>query len=327
MKRRHVLCGILGLAIVLAFPLTASAQGAGRPLSVVGLLDAGERLEWWAAFRQQIRELGYVEGQTVAFEGRFAAGSYERLPTMAQELVRLKVSVIVTSGSVAAEVAKRVTSAVPIVLATGDDPVSAGLVASLARPGGNITGVTSISTGLTGKRFQVLREIFPKLSRLAVLWHRDNAASARQVQELKSDARAAKVALQVLGVKSSDEFPAAFSAMTQERARAVFVISDPFLFDERRRLAELTLEHRLPSMHGPSEYVEAGGLLSYAPSYPDLFRRAAIYVDKILKGAKPGDLPIEQPTTFELVINLKTAKALGVTMPRALLLRANRVIE
>jgi len=327
MKRRHALCGVLGLAIVLASPLTAGAQGAGRPLSVIGLLDAGERLEWWAAFRQQLRELGYVEGQTVAFEQRFAGGSYERLPTMAQELVRLKVSVIVTSGSVAAEVAKRVTNAVPIVLATGDDPVSAGLVASLARPGGNITGVTSISTGLTRKRFQVLRETFPKLSRLAVLWHRNNEASARALQELEPAARTAKVVLQVMGVKSADEFPAAFSAMTHERARAVFVISDPFLFNERRRLAELALEHRLPSIHGPSEYVEAGGLLSYAPSYLDLFRRAAIYVDKILKGAKPADLPIEQPTTFELVINLKTAKALGVTMPRALLLRANRVIE
>ena len=327
MERRHALGGVLGLAIVLASPLTASAQGAGRPLSVIGLLDAGERLEWWAAFRRQIRELGYVEGQTVAFEQRFAGGSYERLPTMAQELVRLKVSVIVTSGSAAAEVAKRVTSSVPIVLATGDDPVGAGLVASFARPGGNITGVTSISTGLTGKRLQVLRESFPKLSRLAALWHRDNASSARQVQELQSAARAAKVALQVLGVKTVDEFPAAFSAMTQERAQAVFVISDPFVFNERRRLAELTLKHRLPSMHGPSEYVDAGGLIAYAPSYPDLFRRAAIYVDKILKGAKPADLPIEQPTTFDLVINLKTAKALGVTMPRALLLRANRAIE
>ena len=327
MKRWRALCGVLGLTVVLASPLTASAQGAGRPLSVIGLLDAGERLEWWAAFRQQIGELGYVEGKTVAFEQRFAGGSYERLPTMAQELVRLKVSVIVTSGSAAAEVAKRVTSSVPIVLATGDDPVGAGLVASFARPGGNITGVTSISTGLTGKRLQILRESFPKLSRLAALWHRDNAASARQVQELQSAARAAKVALQVLGVKSSDEFPAAFSAMTQERAQAVFVISDPFVFNERRRLAELTLEHRLPSMHGPSEYVDAGGLISYAPSYLDLFRRAAIYVDKILKGAKPADLPIEQPITFDLVINLKTAKALGVTMPRALLLRANRVIE
>lgn len=326
MKRRQALFGIVGCAMTWSLARAASGQvPAIRP--VIGLLDAGERLEWWVAFRQQLRELGYVEGQNVAIEARYAAGTYDRLPTLAEELVRLKVSVIVTSGSVATQVAKRTTSVIPIVMSAGSDPVAESLVATLAHPGGNVTGVTSIAAGLTGKRFEILREVLPRMSRLAVLWHRNNATSAYAVRELEAAARTSKVALHVVGVKSPDELPGAFTAVAQHRARALVVIADPLFFSERRRLAELALEHRLPSMHGPSEYVEAGGLLSYGPSYPHLFRRAAVYVDRIVKGAKPGDLPIEQPTTFELVINLKTAKTLGVTIPRALLLRADRVIE
>jgi putative ABC transport system substrate-binding protein len=318
-NRRRALFAIVSLGLELSAAPESSAQPTGKA-AVVGLLDAGERLEWWAVFRQELRDLGYVEAQNVAFQGRFAGGRFEQLPALAQELVRLKVAVIVTSGTVAAQAAKQATSTIPIVMATGTEETM-----SLARPGANVTGVTSLSTGLTGKRFELVQEVVPKISRLAVLWHRGGTVLA--LRELEAAARSSKVALQVLGVQTADEFAGAFSAMTKERARAVFVIADPMLFSERQRISDLAIKHRLPSIHGPSEYVEAGGLLSYGPSYPDLFRRAAVYVDKILKGAKPGDLPIEQPTKFELVVNLKTARTLGVTIPRSILLRAARVIE
>ena len=221
----------------------------------------------------------------------------------------------------------RATSAIPIVTATGDDPVNAGLVASLGRPGGNVTGVTSLGTGLIGKRFEVLAEVIPKLSRLAVLWDMNNPTAPPALRELEAVAQPAKVNVQRMGVKSGEEIADAFAAMTRERAQAVFVISDPMLYSERRRLAELALKHRLPSIHSAPDYVEAGGLFSYGPSYSDLFRHAAVYVDKILKGATPGELPIEQPTHVALVVNLQTAKALGVRIPPPILLRAERVIE
>ena len=198
---------------------------------------------------------------------------------------------------------------------------------SLARPGGNITGVTSLNAQVMGKRFEQFREALPKITRLAVLWHRENAASAIQVREIETAARSSKVTMQSVAVKTVDELPQAFVTMTHERATGVFVVSGPSFFSERQRLAELALKHRLPSMYSQSEFVDVGGLLSYGPSYPGLFRQAAHYVDKILKGANPGDLPIEQPTTFELVINLKTARALGVTLPNQTLLRADRSIQ
>jgi len=284
-------------------------------------------LEWWAAFRERLRDLGYVEGRNVAFEPRYARGNFDRLPGLAEDLVRLKVTAIVTSGRVATQAAMRATSAIPIVTATGDDPVNAGLVASLGRPGGNVTGVTSLGTGLIGKRFEVLAEVIPKLSRLAVLWDMNNPTAPPALRELEAVAQPAKVNVQRMGVKSGEEIADAFAAMTRERAQAVFVISDPMLYSERRRLAELALKHRLPSIHSAPDYVEAGGLFSYGPSYSDLFRRAAVYVDKILKGATPGELPIEQPTHVALVVNLQTAKALGVRIPPPILLRAERVIE
>jgi len=284
-------------------------------------------LEWWAAFRERLRDLGYVEGRNVAFEPRYARGNFDRLPGLAEDLVRLKVTAIVTSGRVATQAAMRATSAIPIVTATGDDPVNAGLVASLGRPGGNVTGVTSLGTGLIGKRFEVLAEVIPKLSRLAVLWDMNNPTAPPALRELEAVAQPAKVNVQRMGVKNGEEIADAFAAMTRERAQAVFVISDPMLYSERRRLAELALKHRLPSIHSAPDYVEAGGLFSYGPSYSDLFRRAAVYVDKILKGATPGELPIEQPTHVALVVNLQTAKALGVRIPPPILLRAERVIE
>jgi ABC-type uncharacterized transport system substrate-binding protein len=326
MNRRRVVCVLLALGLGWSATRESRAQASAK-IPAIGLLDAGQRLEWWAVFRQQMHDLGYVEGRTVAFEERFASGKFERLPALARELVNLKVAVIVTSGTVTAQDAQRATRTIPIVMATGDDPVQGGLVKSLARPGGNVTGVTSLNAQVMGKRFEQFHEAFPMITRLAVLWDRNNGASVPQVREIETVARAAKVAVQSLGVKGAGEFAQAFVAMTNDRAGGVLVVSGPSFFSERQRLAELALKHRLPSMYAQAEYVEAGGLLSYGPSYTGLFRQAAHYVDKILKGAVPGDLPIEQPTTFELVINLKTARALGITLPSQTLLRADRSIQ
>jgi len=305
----------------------ASSAQPSTKAPVIGLLDAGERFEWWAAFKQQLRDLGYVEGRTIAFEARYAAGKAERLPALAKELAQLNVRVIVTGGSVATRAVIAATTTIPIVTATGDDPVAAGYAASLARPGGNVTGMTSISDDLDAKRLEILKEVMPRLTRLALLWRTDNPVSGRRAHAVEPVARSMKLDLRRFALKSGDELPTAFAAIAQERTEAVFVIAGPQLFVDRERLAALALKHRLPSIHTQSEYVDAGGLLSYGPSYPELFRRAAVYVDKILKGAKPGDLPIEQPTQVSLVVNLKTAHALGMSIPRSVLLRAERVIE
>jgi putative ABC transport system substrate-binding protein len=326
MKRRHVLSGAVTFALAFLLPTGLSAQPNIRKI-VIGLLDAGERLEGWDAFRQQLRELGYVEGRNVNFEQRFAKGRAEALPALANELVQLKVAVIVTTASAAAAAAARATRKIPIVMATGGDQVSRGLAASLARPGGNVTGVTSLTSDLMGKRFDLLREVAPKSSRLAALWHSDNTASMTSVRELEGSAARARVAFQSFPVREGVDLADAFSAMTRERIDAIVVVNGPLFYTERRRIAELALKHKLPAIYGAAEYVEAGGLLAYGPSYPDLFRRAAIYVDKILKGANPANLPIEQPTTFELVINGNTARALGLVIPPSMLARANRVIQ
>ena len=321
--RRQFLLASLALGVA---PETRLAQAvAGAP--AIGLLDAGERLDWWAALRKRLGELGYVEGQDVSYEARFARGNLDRLPALAQELVRLRVAVIVTSGNAAALEARRATHKIPIVTATGADHVTHGLAVSFARPGRNVTGMTSIANDLTRKRFDLLREILPGMSRLAVLWHSENLGSAGAISELESATESAKVALQNLGITTATEIAEAFPAATGAHADAMFVVAGPLLFSERRRIAELALKNRLPTMHGPSEYVEAGGLVSYAPNYADLFRNAASYVDRILKGAKPGELAIQRPTNFELAVNMKTARALGVKIPQSLLLRASRVIE
>jgi len=263
-----------------------------------------------------LRELGYLEGQAVAFEPQWGNGHVDRLPGLAAELISAKVAIIVTGGSEAALAAKRATSAIPIVMATGADPVGLGLVESLARPGGNVTGVTSIQTEVSAKRLELLKQLVPRASRVAILWDADNHASALIVRDTEAGARPLGISLQSAGVRSPKDVDT-----------AVILVSGPALMSDRRRIADLAVGHRLPMIVGSREYAEAGGLLSYGTDYPDLFRRAAAYVDKILKGAKPADLPIEQPTKFELVINLKTAKALGLTIPRALLLRADDVIQ
>jgi putative ABC transport system substrate-binding protein len=323
MNRRDTLLALLALV---ATPHFAKAQQAGK-IPIVGLLEAGNRLELWAAFRQQLRELGYVDGRNVRFESRSAQGAPDLLPAMAQDLVRLKVAVIVTSGSAAALIAKRATAKIPIVMATGTDQVSLGLAASLARPGGNVTGLSTLTSELTSKRFELLREILPKSSRIAVLWHTDNAASMASVRDLEHAASISRIAFQSAGITSAEDLAEVFSAMTRERAEAMVVVQSPLTFDERRNIAELALKHRMPGVFGASEYVDAGGLASYAPNYSDLFRHAAVYVDKILKGAKPSDLSIEQPTKFELVINLKTAKSLGLAFPQSIMLQADEVIR
>jgi len=312
----------------LGAPLAALGQQAAGKVALIGLLDfstpdAG-RLNWWQAFRQGLRELGYVEGQNIRFEARWAQGRLDRLPGLAAELVRLPVDVIVTGGGEAARAAKQATSTIPIVMASGGDPVKLGVVESLARPGGNVTGVTSLSSQLIAKRVELLGELLPKVSRVAILW--DETPNSRiSVQELDAAGRTLGIGVHPVGVRGPNDFARAFSETTGERA--LIVVASPVLFTERKRIADLALKHRLPTAVGGREYAEAGGLFPYAVSYPELFQRAAGYVDKILRGAKPADLPVEQPTTFEMVMNLKTAKALGVTIPQSLLQRANHLIE
>jgi ABC-type uncharacterized transport system substrate-binding protein len=308
------------------------AQQAGRVYRI-GLLDYSSaesgRLEWWAAFRERLRELGYVEGRNVMFEPRWGHGNRERLQTAAAELVSLKVDVIVTATGIASLVAKQATSTIPIVMATGPDPIGSGLVASLARPGGNVTGLTSISVELSGKRLELVRMILPRVSRVAVLWSETSTRTGRSrfVTDAEVAAQPLGMVVQAVGVRESAELDRAFLRMTRDGAEAVLIAPDGIFFTHRKRLATLAVNHRLASIVASREYVEAGGLASYGTDFPDLFRRAAEYVDRVVKGTKPGDLPIEQPRRFELAVNLKTAKALGLTIPDSVLLRADRVIR
>jgi putative ABC transport system substrate-binding protein len=277
--------------------------------------------------RQRLRELGYLEGQNIAFESRFGEGKPDRLSGLAAELVGLKVDVIVTSGTPASLAAKQATRTIPIVMAQLADPVGAGLVASLARPGGNVTGLTTQDADLGGKRLELLLEVVPKVSRLALLIDETNPGTVLIVKGTQAAARSVGVQLQSLGVRDPGELDRAFSAMKEARADALIVESSSMLFTSRTRLADLALKNRLPTVFAQREYAEAGGLMAYAADFSDLFRRAATFVDKILKGAKPADLPIEQPTKFDFVINLKTANALGLTIPQSILLRSDKVVQ
>jgi ABC-type uncharacterized transport system substrate-binding protein len=327
-SRRAFICTLVGG--VLAAPLTVEAQQAGKVYRI-GLLDYSApepgRQAWWNAFRQRMRELGYVEGKNITFEARSAQGDDDRLPKLAAELVGLKVDVIVTVGGNSASAAKRATSTIPIVMATGSDPVALGVVASFPHPGGNITGMSSLNSELAAKRLEFLMIVAPPASRIGILWDTTGPASRLGAQEAEAAAKAAKLSVHSVPVGSAAEIEAAFTTLVRGRVGALSIIPSPMFFSHRKQLAELAMKHRLPTVVGPREYVEAGGLIGYAADFPELFRRAAVYVDKILKGAKPGDLPIEQPTKFELVINLKTAKALGLTSPQSLLLRADQVIQ
>ncbi len=314
-----------GLASSLTAPLAAGAQ-AGK-MWRIGVLFGSPAASWIEALRQGLRELGYVEGQTVVIDWRSAEGRYDRLPDLAGELVRLRVDVLVAHPTIAVRAAKHATTTIPIVIPASADPVGAGLIASLARPGGNITGSTFISAEISGKRLELLKEVAPEAFRVAVLANPANPATALQLKEAQVAARALSVMLQVLEVRTPSDFDGAFSALTRSRAGALLVIDDPMLGSHRSRIVDSVAKHRLPAVYGWRDWVDTGGLMSYGANVDEMFRRAALYVDKILKGARPADLPVEQPTRFELVINLKTAKALGLTIPRSLLLRADQIIE
>ena len=327
---------LIGLAVVLAVSLilvplaTAAAQHSER-VPRVGVLhprtrsDASPQTD---AFLHGLRELGWVEGKNVVIEYRWAEGRSDRLPDLAAELVRLKVDVIFAGNTSVAVAAKNATGAIPIVMATGGDPVGLGLVASLARPGGNVTGLSfSVGMETVGKGLELLKETVPHLRRVAVLSNPDNPAQALAIQNLKVSARSVRVQLQLLEARGPNEFDSAFAAMARARADALFVMLDPFFGIHRAQLQDLAAKNRLPAMYGAREYTEAGGLMSYGSDFRDNFRRAATYVDKILKGAKPADLPVEQPTKWEFVVNLKTAKALGLTIPQSVLQRADEVIQ
>jgi putative tryptophan/tyrosine transport system substrate-binding protein len=280
------------------------------------------------AFRLGLRELGYVEGKNIVIEYRHAEGKLDRLSALAAELVRLKVDVIVTGGGGGAtRAAKEATKTIPIVMAGDVDPVGQGSVTSLARPGGNITGLSTLTPEISGKRLELLKEIVPKLSRVAVLGTSTGPSTARLLQEVEPVAGAFGVKLQFLDIRSAKDIETAFRAATKGRAEGILVLTGPVINAQRKQIADLAAKSRLPAIYPFPEYVDAGGLMSYSASIADLYRRAAIYVDKILKGAKPADLPVEQPTKFELVINLKTAKQIGVTIPQSVLYRADRVIR
>ena len=323
---RAALAAALALSL-LAAPLVAPGQQPRGKTARVGFLHFVSSPLLDEAFQEGLRELGYVEGQNIVIEYRSADGKDERLPGLAAELVRLKVDVIVSASPPATEAAKRATSTVPIVFALSGDPVAAGLVASLARPGGNITGLATISGEVVGKQLELLKRVAPKVSRVAVLQNPSNPGHALTLPQAEGAARALGVQLQVLKARTPSEIEVAFAAMRSQRADGALVLRDAMFREQRAQIVALAAKSRLPAVYGLREEAEAGGLMAYGASVPQLFRRAATYVDKILKGAKPADLPVEQPTKFELVINLKTAKALGLTIPPSLLGQADQVIQ
>ena len=326
MNRRVFIASIAGG--LLAAPLAAEAQQAGK-LPRVGFLlglSPGPSREV-DAFQRGLRELGYIEGQNIAIDYRYAGGQVERLPELAAELVRLNPDVIVAPYTPPALAAKHATSMIPIVFAGVADAVGAGLIANLGRPGGNITGLTSTGAELGGKRLELLKQVISKASRVAVLYNPADQSNVLVLKQLQEPAPNLGLTLQPFAVREPDHFEGAFSAMAQERTHAMFGVPGVLTDKHKEALVGLAAKHRLPTMWGLRQFVEAGGLMSYAANFYDQIQQSAVYVDKILKGAKPGDLPVEQPTKFELVINLKTAKALGLTIPPSLLARADQVIE
>jgi len=326
--KRVPLIVTLALSILLA-PLGADAQQPGKAsrigyLGNSSLVIASHLVD---GFRQGLRELGYVEGRDIAIEYRWAEGRLDRLPDLANELVRLKVDVIVASATPGGLAAKQATATIPIVIVGFGSPVEVGLVGSLARPGGNVTGVSLLNTELSAKGLQLLKEALPKVSRVAVLWNSLNPQNALTLKETQVAAAALGVTLQPLAVRGPEDLQSALAATTRERAGALIVVPDPMLFSNRTSIIRFAATNRLPAMYWAREYVEDGGLMSYGANLYEHFRRAATYVDKILKGAKPADLPVEQPTKFELIVNLKTAKALRLTIPQSVLIRADEVIQ
>lgn len=315
---------VLVLAVLIA-PPPANAQPPAKVVTI-GILA----IEAWPpidSFREALRDFGYIEGQNVRFEHRYAEGRNQRFRELAEDLVALKVDLILTWGTEAALEAKRATRTIPIVMGAIGDPIGPGVVSNLARPGGNITGLSALAGELEGKRLELLREVVPSLSHVAAIGNPTNRYTRGALHHAQRTAETLKLTLRVHEAHDATTLDNALDSLIRERPHALLVIADPFLASQRRRLAQFALKARLPSAYTYREHAEAGGLIAYTPNYHDLFRRAAGYVDKILKGAKPGDLPIEQPTKFDLVINLKTAKALGVTLAPSLRMRADQVIE
>ena len=325
--RRRDFVTLLGGAVA-GWPLSTRAQQSAKP-PIIGFLSpnsASNQSQWTAAFVRRLHELGWIEGSTVAIEYRWVEGHAERLSAFADELVRLKVSVIVTGSTLPTIAAKRATLVIPIVFVASGDPVGSGLVASLARPGGNVTGLSIQSVDTVSKQVELLRDVVPNLHRLAVLANESNPMNRRQAEEVQAAAHAPGFEVAPLDVRRADDIAPAFAAL-DSHADALYVTADPLLTSNANAISALALKARLPDMYSFREEVVAGGLLSYGASFPDLFRRAAELVDKILRGAKPADIPVEQPTKFDLVINLKTAKALGLTVPHSILVLADEVIE
>ena len=327
--RKVGVLSIVFVTLLLAVAVIAVAQQP-KKISRIGFLSAtslsiiSSRIE---AFRQGLRELGYVEGKNIVIEWRSTEGKADLLPALAAELVHLKVDIIVAAGSSATRAAKEATTTIPIVMTQDTDPIGTGVVASLARPGGNITGLSTLAPEVSGKRLELLKEIIPKLSRVAVLGTSTRPGNAQSLKEVELAAGAFKVQVQYLDILDVKDIETAFRAATKGRADTVLVLQSPIFFSQRKQIADLAIKNRLAAIYPQTEYTEAGGLMDYGANTPDLFRRAATYVDKVLKGAKPADLPVEQPTKFDLVINLKTAKQIGLTIPPNVLARADRVIK
>ncbi len=331
MTRRRLLLALFALAACLGLFGLPSAADAQQPASQrrVGVILVGFSPESKNAqqFRQGLQDAGYVEGRDVVIEWRYANGEYAQAPELIADLIQSKVDVIVVDSTVTAQVAKRASSTIPIVMALVANPVGSGLVANLAHPGGNVTGLSLMIPDISAKRLQLLKETIPRLTRVAVLWNPDTPYHPKVIEELKAAAPPLSIELSFVGVRRPEEFGLAFSAVSRAHAQALYVIEDPFFFNHRTTIFKLALKARLPAICGEREYADVGGLMSYGPNRGDVLRRSAGYVDKILKGNKPSDLPIEQPTKFELVVNLKTARALGVTIPQSILLQADEVIR
>ena len=326
-RRTLLLAAAAWPALAWAGAARAQAPAKVRRIGLLTPYSPSDTALWHQAFRLGLRDLGWVEGKNISIEYRYAEGRSDRLPELAADLVRLKVDVIVASVTSDALAAQKATRAIPIVMAVAGDPVASGLVESLAQPGGNITGLSQMNVELVGKRLELLKEMIPKLSRVAVLWNPQNTASTLNWKEIQLPARQLGIRLNSMEVRSPNDFDKAFEDATRARAGALFILPDTAIPTNLKRIAGLATRTRLPSIFHFSEFADAGGLVTYGVDRADMYRRAATFVDKILKGAKPGDLPIDRATKFELVINMKTAKALGITIPQSVLLRADRVIE
>ena len=313
-----------------AWPLPAGAQQPSRvpKIGYLSPVSASSGFLAYEMFRQGLRELGYVDGTNIVIEYRFADGQFDRLPALAAELVQLKVDVIVTAVTQASLAARDATKTIPIVIAGVSDPVGSGLIENLARPGGNITGTSSQTSEVVGKSLELLKEVIPGIVRVAALWNSSNVVfQTKMLKEAETAAAALRIQLKVFGGRDADELGGAFAAIAHEHADALLVLADPFLISRQKNIVDFALKQRLPAIYATKEHATVGGLMAYGPNINGQFRRAAAYVDRILKGAKPSDLPVEQPTQFELAINLKTAKVLGLTIPPTLLARADEVIE